>query len=135
MKRSPANSAASSPPAPARISTSTFLSSLGSRSTIARRISSASSSSRAGRVGDDALELGVVGVLGDHLAGAGEVVGERRVLGRELAGGLQGPVLAPDLGVALAVGDHVRVRHLTLELGEAILDLGDELVDHHAKCD
>jgi hypothetical protein len=39
-------------------------------------------------------------------------------------------VLAPDFGVAVAVGDHLRIRHLPLELGEPLLDLLHQLLDH-----
>ena len=52
------------------------------------------------------------------------------VLARQLVRGLELPVLAPDLRVALAVGDHLRIGHLALELREAALDLVDELLDH-----
>ena len=43
---------------------------------------------------------------------------------------LEARVRAPDLGVALAVPDHLGVRHLALQLREARLDLLDELLDH-----
>jgi hypothetical protein len=49
--------------------------------------------------------------------------------------GVQLAVLAPDLGVALAIRDHVGVGHQALELGVALLDLLDELLDHGVKCD
>ena len=45
------------------------------------------------------------------------------VLARQLVRGLELPVLASDLGVALPVGDHRRVRHLPLQLREAGFDL------------
>ena len=48
----------------------------------------------------------------------------------ELRGRLELAVGAADLGVALAVGDHLGVGHLLAELGEARLDLLDELFDH-----
>ena len=87
------------------------------------------------RIGDDAAQLGVVAVLGEQLARALEVVGELAVLGGERVRALELAVLAPDLGVALAVGDHLGVGHLPLELGVALLDLLDELLDHGPKCD
>ena len=37
---------------------------------------------------------------------------------------------APGLGVALAVPDHLGIRHLRLRLLEPGLDLLDELLDH-----
>ena len=49
-------------------------------------------------------------------------------------GGLELAVLAPDRGVALAIGDHVGVGHLPLELGEPSLDLLYELLDHAVEC-
>ena len=76
----------------------------------------------AGRLGDDPPQLLVVAV-GEQLAGALEVVVERPPARRELVGGLELAVLAADRRVALAVGDHVRVRHLPLEVGEPLLDL------------
>jgi hypothetical protein len=39
-------------------------------------------------------------------------------------------VLAADRRVAIAVGDHLRVGHLPLELREPLFDLLDELLDH-----
>ena len=44
--------------------------------------------------------------------------------------GLQLAVLAPDLGVALPVRDHLGIGHLALQLGEPRLDLLDQLLDH-----
>ena len=125
--RSPANRAASSPPVPARISTITFLSSFGSRSTIARRISSASSSSRAGASATTAFSSASSPSSASSSARALEVVAEPAVLGRQLVGVLELAVLAPDLGVALPVPDHRRVGHLRLQLRVAALDLVDEL--------
>ena len=49
--------------------------------------------------------------------------------------GLELAVLAADRGVALAIADHLRVRHLALELGEPLLDLLDQLLDHASKSD
>src|SRR3712207_8347768 len=37
---------------------------------------------------------------------------------------------SPDLGIAALVGDHVRVRHLLRELGEAALDLLHRSEEH-----
>ena len=77
---------------------------------------------------------GAVGVavlaLGEQLARALEIVFQRGVLLGEVPGSFQLSVFAPDLGVALTVGDHRRVRHLRLELGEARTDLFDQLLDH-----
>ena len=70
--RSAANSAASSPPAPARISTKTFLSSLGSRGRSRRFSSSSSAVWRAGQLVDlglrQLLQLAVA-ALGQDVAG------------------------------------------------------------------
>jgi hypothetical protein len=82
------------------------------------------------RVGDQLAQLPVVAVLGEHLGGPLEIVAELRVLACQLVRRLEIAVLTPDLGVALAVGDHRRVRHLALQLREATLDLVDQLLDH-----
>jgi len=59
-----------------------------------------------------------------------KVVAQLTPLSNQLMGGLQLTVGAAYLGVTLAVGDHVRIGHLPLELGEPALDLIDELLDH-----
>ena len=75
-------------------------------------------------------QLGVVAVLGQQLLGPGRVVRGPAPLRRQLGRRLERAELAPDLGVAGAVGDHRRVRHLRLHVGEARLDLRDERLDH-----
>src|SRR5205085_3999801 len=75
-------------------------------------------------------QLGIVAVLGQELTGARGVIGGTPVLDRQLVGRLQPPVLAPDLGIALAVVDHRGIRHLTLQIGKSRLDLCSEVVDH-----
>jgi hypothetical protein len=45
-------------------------------------------------------------------------------------GRLKLAVLAPDLGGTLPVRVQVRVRHLPLQLREAVLDLVDQVFDH-----
>ena len=54
--------------------------------------------------------LGVLAVLGEQLLGAGGVVVREAPLRGELGGRLELAVGAADLGVALAVGDHLRDR-------------------------
>ena len=86
------------------------------------------------RLLDDLPQLRVVPVLGEQLARPFEVVLQRpRTRAASALRGLQLAVLAPDLGVALAVADHLRVGHLPLELGEARLDLLDQRLDHGHK--
>ena len=115
---------------PARTSTITFFSSFGSGSTIARRISSSSSDEpRLGGL-EQLAQLGVVAVLGQHLARALRIRGAGAPLLRQLVRGLERAVFASDLGIALAVADHLGVGHLLRELGEAALYLLDELLDH-----
>jgi hypothetical protein len=88
-----------------------------------------------GRLGDERPQLGILAVLGQELARALQVARKRAVLGRE---GMRLPeiaVRAADLRIALAVGDHLGVGHLPLELGMTLLDLLDEPLDHGSKCD
>src|SRR4051794_2154128 len=73
--------------------------------------------------------LGVLG-LGQQLPRARGIVGRAPPLGGEPARGPERAVLAADLGVALAVADHVGIAHEALELGPARLDLLHELLDH-----
>ena len=56
-------------------------------------------------------QLGVLAVLGEELLGPGGVVRGAPPLLGQLGGGLERVVLAPDLGVALPVRDHLGVRH------------------------
>ena len=74
--------------------------------------------------------LGVLAVLGQQLLGAGRVVLGAAPLRGQLGRRLELAVGAADLGVALAVGDHLGVGHLLAELREAALDLLDEVFDH-----
>ncbi len=78
--------------------------------------------------------LRVLAHLREQLLGAGGVVLSQAPLLRELRCGLELAVGATDFGVALPVGDHLGVGHLRAELGEARLDLLDELFDHAAEC-
>jgi hypothetical protein len=73
--------------------------------------------------------LGIL-ALGQELLRALEVAARQPPLGRELGRRLERPVGASDRGVALPVADDGRVGHLALRLGEAGLDLVDELLDH-----
>ena len=82
------------------------------------------------RLGDHRLQLGVVAVLGQQLPCPLEVVAELAILGRQRVRALELPVLPSDLGIALPVGDHRRIGHLTLELRVAALYLLDQLLDH-----
>ena len=79
-------------------------------------------------------QLGVVAVLGEQLARALEVVDDAPVLGGQLGGRLELAVGPAGGREPLAVGDHLGVGQLALELAEARLDLGDELVDHASEC-
>ena len=58
------------------------------------------------------------------------VVGGAAVLARQPGGRLELAVGAAGRGVPLAVADHGGVRQLGFERGEALQDLGDEVVDH-----
>src|SRR3954447_21527354 len=131
---------ASSPPAPPWISTITSLSSLGSRSTIARRISS-SSRSRSGPAAAPSSRPAALGprrvdVLAHVLALVEQLleavlVGPRAPpLGGELGGPLHLAVLATDLRGTAAVTEYLGVAHQALQLGVALLDLLDESFDH-----
>ena len=75
-------------------------------------------------------QLRVIAVLGEQLARAGGIVGGLAVFPRELMSGLELPVGAPNLRVALPVPDHLGVRHLVRKLAETSFDLGDERIDH-----
>src|SRR6185437_1967864 len=66
----------------------------------------------------------------DQLLGAGRVVLRAPPFRGQLRRRLELAIGAADLGVALAVGDHLGVGHLLAELGEAALDLRDEVFDH-----
>ena len=77
-------------------------------------------------------QLGIVAVFGDQLLRAGRIVAGMPPLRGKLGGRLQLTVCAADLGVAFAVADHRGVGHLLAELGEASLDLLDQLLDHAA---
>ena len=81
------------------------------------------------RLVDDLPQLRVLALL-EQLAGALEVVLQGPVLGGQRLRRLQLAVLAPDLGIALAIPDHRGVGHFPLQLGEARLDLLDQRVDH-----
>ena len=72
------------------------------------------------RLLDQLAQLRVVPVLGEQLPRPprGRRSG-RRVLAGELVRGLELPVLAAEVGIALPVPDHLGVRHLALELGNA----------------
>jgi hypothetical protein len=73
--------------------------------------------------------LGIL-ALGEQLLGAlGVGRGEPPRLG-QLGGRLELAVLAARVGVALAVPDHLGVRHLRLYVREAGLDLLDQRLDH-----
>src|SRR6266508_34967 len=73
--------------------------------------------------------LGVVALV-EQLLRAGSVVGGAAPFLGQLGRALQARVLTPDIGIALAVADHLGVGHGARELGEARLDLLDERLDH-----
>src|SRR3954466_14862231 len=121
----------------------TSLSSLGSRSTIARRISSSSSSIRARAASISARSSGS-SPLSASISSAPSASDlacrhpppppASRLgcppLPREPCRGGELVEEAPGLRVALTVPDHVGVRHLRLHVSEPGLDLLDELLDH-----
>ena len=78
-------------------------------------------------------KLCILALLSEQFLGAADRVLSLAPLGRELGRRLELAVGAPDLGVALAVGDHLGVGHLLAELGKARLDLLDEVFDHRAR--
>jgi hypothetical protein len=74
--------------------------------------------------------LGVLAVLGQEFFGPGRVILSVAPLHGQLGGGLELAVGTTDLGIALAVGDHLGVGQLLTELGEAALDLRNQVLDH-----
>ena len=108
----------------------TFLSSLGSRSTIARRISSSSVLESLRRGAQHLPQLRVVAVLGQQLARAGGVVGGTSVFGGQLGRRLELAVGARGGREALSVADHRRVGELRLEALEARIDLVYKFIKH-----
>ena len=82
------------------------------------------------RIGEDLAQLLVLAALVEQLARSLEVVAKPSPLQRQGVRALELAELAPDRGVALAVADHPRVAHLSLELGEPLLELVDQLLDH-----
>ena len=79
---------------------------------------------------DQRPHLRVVAVLGQQLARALDVVGRESVFLGQLGRGLELAVGAAGRREPLAVGDHLRVRKLGLELAEPALNLCDKIVDH-----
>ena len=132
--RSAAKSAASSPPAPARISTKTLRSSLGSRG----RSSARSSSSRRLCCAGQVVHLGLgqlahlaIGVLGHDVAGLGEALEHALVVAEllhhlgELGGGLRGARVLAGLADHLRVGEPaVRARRTAPRAGAACQTYG-----------
>jgi hypothetical protein len=62
-------------------------------------------------------------MLGQQLTSTLEIVSHPPVFGSQFRGRLQFPVGPPGRRVALAVGDHLGIGELPLELGEAVLHL------------
>ena len=81
------------------------------------------------RGGQHLAHLGILALV-EQLLRPGGVVGRAAPLLGELGGALEARVLAPDVGVALAIVDDLGVGHRARELGEARLDLLDERLDH-----
>ena len=79
-------------------------------------------------------QLGVVAALGEHLPRALGVGLRMPPLLGELGRGGQLVEEASGLRVALAVPDHLGIRHLRLRLLEPGLDLLDERLDHPIEC-
>ena len=78
------------------------------------------------RVVELRAQLGVLAALVEQLLRALGVRAREPPLLRELGGGRELVEQAAGVGVALAVPDHLGVRHLRLRVGEARLDLLDE---------
>ncbi len=108
----------------------TFLSSLGSRSTIASRISSSSCSRRSVELRSSSLSSGSSRILRQQLARAGGVVGHAPILGGQLGPLLEVAVGARGRGEPGTVTDHRRVGKLCLEFAEAREDLVYKFVKH-----
>jgi hypothetical protein len=87
----------------------------------------------AARARELVAQLGVLAELGEQLLRAARVVPGAPPSAGELGRGLELAVGTADLGVALAVGDDLGVGHLLAQLGEARLDLLDEVFDHTAE--
>ena len=85
------------------------------------------------RVVELRAHLGVLAALVEHLLRALGVRARQPPLLRELGGGRELVEQPAGVGVALAVRDHLGVRHLRLRVGEARLDLFDEPFDHARK--
>ena len=81
------------------------------------------------RGGQHLADLGVLALV-EQLLRAGGVVGRAAPLLGQLGRALEARVLAPDLGVALAIVDDLGVGHRAPQLGEARFDLLDERLDH-----
>ena len=75
-------------------------------------------------------QLGVLTLLRQHLFGAEDGVVGLAPLARELGGGLELAVGPPGLGIASAIGDHLRVGDPLAELAEASFDLLHQFLDH-----
>src|SRR3954467_9951598 len=120
----------------------TFLSSLGSGSTIASRISSSSSSILASEVFSSSRNSGSSPSASSSRAPAASSEAcrhssaslaagpsprdPRPPSARQLGASPQPPVLAADLRIAVAIADHLGIGHQAADLGEAGLDLLDE---------
>ena len=130
-KRSEANRPASSPPVPARISSTTFFSSLGSFGSSSTLIEPSSVSRRASRGSE--LLLGqlaqVVVVAGGQLAGLGQLVDDRLVLAELLDQRLNLRQRPGVLAVLLLVGLHRRIADERHQLVVPLL-YGLQLVEH-----
>ena len=85
------------------------------------------------RVVELRAHLGVLAALVEHLLRALGVRARQPPLLRELRGGRELVEQPAGVGVALAVRDHLGVRHLRLHVGVARLDLLDESFDHARK--
>ena len=134
--RSPANSAASSPPVPARISTITSLSSFGSAGEHAGADLLAELVEQPAALAElllgELAELVVavaIAVAGQDLLGSGDVPLRLAVARHQLVGLGELGVAARRRGVARPVAEHVGVGELPGELVVAAFDLVDEAVD------
>ena len=120
---------ASSPPAPPRISTMTFLSSLGSRCDHRQADLLLEALDLRARGAEHLADLGVLALV-EHLARAGLVVVRAPPCLGELRRRLELAVAPTGRGRTVAIPEDLGVGHRALRVGEARLDLLDESLDH-----
>ena len=127
--RSPANSAASSPPVPARISTMTFLSSSGSRGSSRRLSAPSSCSSRVRSSGSSARASSASSASPEATPASSSAIvrSTLAVLGQRAHGLLEPGALARQVAQLARVADDLGPAEQVGQLGEALLDLPQRL--------